>query len=143
MIVLVSSAKRKKATISFTTSSSTTSSKCTGILKSISMLHQWTNFLGISQTSQSCIDLDKIFLWNSFHQQLVSFFSFWVFFQKNLWFAGQQGKGEAVSLTLLYRFQLHHRHLDISQATNTKSSPLHIASSQTQNRNLCFLTASC
>ena len=66
--------QNKKATISFTTSSSTTSSKCTGILKSISMLHQWTNFLGISQTSQSCIDLDKIFLWNSFHQQLVSFF---------------------------------------------------------------------
>ena len=49
-----------------------------------------------------------------------------------------RGRGEGISLTPLYHFHPHHRHLDINQAITAESSPLHIASSQTQTRNLWF-----
>ena len=45
---------------------------------------------------------------------LQFFFSIWVFFHEHSQFTGQQGKGEAISLTPLYHFHPLHRHLDIS-----------------------------
>ena len=51
---------------------------------------------------------------------------------------GQQGKGEGIYLTPHYLFHPPHRHLDISRAITTESSPLHIASSRTRTRNLSF-----
>ena len=66
----------------------------------------------------------------------------WVFFHEHSQFTGQQGKGEAISLTPLYHLHPLHRHLDISRAIAAGSSPLHIASSQTQTRNLWFQSAS-
>ena len=42
-------------------------------------------------------------------------FSIWVFFHGQSRFTEQQGKGDAISLTPLYRFHpLKHRHLDIN-----------------------------
>ena len=71
------------------------------------------------------------------------FFSIWVFFCEHSRFTGQQGMGEGVYLTPLYHFHPLHRHLDISWAITTESSPLHIASSQTRTGNLWFPSASC
>ena len=59
------------------------------------------------------------------------FFSVWVFFHEHSQFTGQQGKGEGIYLTPLYRFHPLHRHLDISRAITAESSPLHIAGSRT------------
>ena len=47
-----------------------------------------------------------------------------------------------ISLTPHYHFYPFYRHLDISRAITAKSSPLHIPSSRTQTRNLCFPSAS-
>ena len=72
MTVLVSSAKINKATVSLNQSPSTTSSKYTGILKSINLCVALTKKIsGISQASHSCINLDKIIVWSSFHCRLV------------------------------------------------------------------------
>ena len=49
-------------------------------------------------------------------------------FHEHSRFTGQQGKGEANSLTRLYHFHPLHRHLDSSRAITADSSPLHIAS---------------
>ena len=49
---------------------------------------------------------------------------------------GQQGKGEAISLTPNYHIHPLHRHVHISWTINLESSPLHIASSWTQTRML-------
>ena len=50
-----------------------------------------------------------------------------------------RGRGSlSLSLTALYHFHLLHRHIDISQAITAESSPMHIASSRTWTRNLCF-----
>ena len=57
-------------------------------------------------------------------------------------FAGQQGKGEVISLTCVYHFHQLHRHFRISGVVTAESSPLHIASSQTQTGNLWFPSAS-
>ena len=46
-------------------------------------------------------------------------------------------------LTPRYHFHPLHRQLDISQTITTKSSTLHIGSSQTRTRNLWFPSASC
>ena len=59
------------------------------------------------------------------------FFSLWAFFLENSQFTVQQENEEANSLTPLYQIQSPHRHLDIIQKITAKSSPLHIASSQT------------
>ena len=66
----------------------------------------------------------------------VGFFSTWVFFLEYSRFTGQQGKGEAISLTPFYHFHPLQRHLDISRAITAESSPLHIASSRTRTGNL-------
>ena len=58
----------------------------------------------------------------------IHFFSMWVFLHRHSQFTGQQGKGEGIYLTPLYHFYLLHRHLDISWAIDTESSPLCIAS---------------
>ena len=42
-------------------------------------------------------------------------------------FTGQQGKGDAISLTPLYYFHLLHRHLEVNQAITAVSAPHHIA----------------
>ena len=70
------------------------------------------------------------------------FFSIWVFFHERSRFTGQQGKGEGIYLTPLYHFHPLHRHLDISRAITTESSPLHIAGSRTRTGNLWFPSAS-
>ena len=51
-------------------------------------------------------------------------------------FGGQQGKGEAFSLTLFYHFHQLHRHLEISRAIIAESSPLHITCSRTRTKKL-------
>ena len=68
--------------------------------------------------------------------QLVLLFSIWVFFHVHSRFTGQQGKGEAIYLTPLYRFHSFHRHLNINWVITAESSPLHIASSRTGTGNL-------
>ena len=60
------------------------------------------------------------------------FFSILVFLHEHSRFTGQQGKGEAISLSPLYHFHPLHRHLDISRATVAESSPLQIGSSRTR-----------
>ena len=57
-------------------------------------------------------------------------FSIWVLFHEHSRFAGQQGKGEVISLTPLYQFHPLNRHLDISRAIITESPSLLIARSQ-------------
>ena len=42
-------------------------------------------------------------------------------------FTGQQGKGEAISLTPLYQFYPLHRRLEVNQAITAESSPQDIA----------------
>ena len=53
-------------------------------------------------------------------------------------FTGQQGKGEAITLTLLYHFHALYRRLNTSQVIAAESLPLRIAGSQTQIRELWF-----
>ena len=53
----------------------------------------------------------------------------------------KKGKGEAIPLTPLYSFHLLYRHLDINRVVTAESSPLHTANTQTQTRNLWFLSA--
>ena len=67
---------------------------------------------------------------------LLVFFSIWVFFHEHSRFTGQQGKGEAVSLTPLYYLHPLHRQFHISWAIAAEESPLRIASRRTQTRNL-------
>ena len=62
----------------------------------------------------------------------IFFFSIWFFFHNHSRTTGMQGKRESISLTTHYHFHPLHRHLDISQAITAESSPLHIASRQTQ-----------
>ena len=42
-------------------------------------------------------------------------------------FTGQQGKGDAISLSPLFHFHLLHRHFEVNQAITAERSPLHIA----------------
>ena len=64
------------------------------------------------------------------------FFFMWVFCHKHSQFTGQQGKWEAILLALFCHFHPVHRHLDISWTVTVESSPLHIASRQTQTGSL-------
>ena len=69
-------------------------------------------------------------------------FSICVLFHEHSRFARQQGKGDALSLSLLCHFHLLQRHLDIRQTITAENSPLHIASSRIQTKNLWFPSAS-
>ena len=60
------------------------------------------------------------------------------FFSRISWFAGHQGKGKAITLTPPYHLHSLYRNLDISQVIAAESSPLCIAGSRTQTRNLWF-----
>ena len=76
--------------------------------------------------------------WNLVNCQLIVFLFFlsgFLFYEHSP-FGGQQGKGEAFSLTLLYHFHQLHRHLEISRAIIAESSPLHITSSRTRSEKL-------
>ena len=73
----------------------------------------------------------------------IYFFSIWVFFHEHSQFAGQQEKGETISFTPLFRLHPFHRHLDITWAITTESSPQHITSSPTWTGSLWFSSASC
>ena len=73
----------------------------------------------------------KILLAHLFFFFFFFFLSTWVFFYEHSWFIGQQGMGEGIYITLLYHFHPLHRHLDISRAITTESSPVHIGSSRT------------
>ena len=42
-------------------------------------------------------------------KECMIFFFYWVFFHKHSRFTGQQGKGEAISLTSLYHFHSLYR----------------------------------
>ena len=64
------------------------------------------------------------------------------FFQEHSQFTGQQGKGEAISVTHFYHFHSLHRHLDITRAITAESSPRYIACSRTRTGNLWFPSAS-
>ena len=64
------------------------------------------------------------------------FSSIWVFFHKHSRITGLQGKREGILFTSPYHFHPFDRHLDISRAITTESSPLHIASSRARTRNL-------
>ena len=75
---------------------------------------------------------------SGFKRAINFFFSIWVFFHDHSPITGLQGKGEGISLTPHYHFQSLHRHLDISRAITTESSPLHIASSRTRTGKLFF-----
>ena len=72
----------------------------------------------------------------------ICLFSIWVFFHEHLRFTGPQGKGEAISLSVLNHFHPLHRHLDISRAITAESSPLHIGSSRNRTGNLCLTSTS-
>ena len=64
---------------------------------------------------------------------------------KHSQFTGQQGKGEAISLTLLYHFHPLHRNIDVSREIAAGSSPLTshlIASSRNRTNNFWFPGAS-
>ena len=53
-------------------------------------------------------------------------FSIWVFFPKHSRFTGQQGKREAIFLTLLYHVHPLHKHLKtLARGITAKHSPLH------------------
>ena len=67
-------------------------------------------------------------------REFKEFFSVWVFLHKHKRSTGQQGRGEAISLSHpLYHFRPLHRHLDISQGIAAGSSPLYIDSSRTMH----------
>ena len=73
---------------------------------------------------------------------IVFFFSMQVFFHEHSRITGLQEKGECISLTPHYHFYPLHRHLDISWAITTESSPLCLVSSRTRTGNLWFPSAS-
>ena len=71
MTILVSSVKINKTTISLKPSPSTTSSKYTGILKSINLYVASANKISGNFSNISFMfKLDKIILWSSFHRRL-------------------------------------------------------------------------
>ena len=82
------------------------------------------------------------FLNSAMKTQTFFFFFIWVFSHDHSRITGLQGKGEGISLTPHYHFHPLHRHLDISRAITTESSPLHIASSRTRTGNLWLPSAS-
>ena len=101
------------------------------------------------------VSLVKFSYWFKFHVNIITgfgvmtiyfyngfFFAIYVFFRKHSRFTGQQGKGEAISLSPLYQLHPLHRHLNISWAITAESSPLNIASSRTRTGNLWFPSAS-
>ena len=90
--------------------------------------HFMCRILTLLEAKYCCILYARIVLF----VQYSFFFSIWVFFHAHSRFTGQQGKGKGIYLTPLYHFHPLHRHLDISRAITAESSPLHIASSQTQ-----------
>ena len=69
--------------------------------------------------------------------------SIWVFLYWHSRFTGQQGKGEAISLTTLYHFHPLHRHFNMMRVLTRGNSPLSITSSRTRIGNLCFPSTSC
>ena len=75
-------------------------------------------------------------------QRFFFFFFYLDFLSRTFTIHRQQGKGEAVYLSPLYHFHPFHRHLDISGTIIAESSPLHIDSSRTRNKNLWFPSAS-
>ena len=69
----------------------------------------------------------------------IPLFSIWAFFHEHSRFTGQQGKGEAISLTSFYHFLLLYRHLDISRDNTAQLNREPLVSkhkSLTMNKNL-------
>ena len=83
---------------------------------------------------------ESLFLHAVKQNQLFLFFFFFYqgFFSRTSWFTGEEGKGEAISLTPLYHFHPLHRHLGVSQVIAAEISPLRIAGSRTQTGKLWF-----
>lgn len=80
---------------------------------------------------------------NDFYEDLVNVFTQVIgWYSIFLQFTGQKGKGVAIYLTLLYYFDLIHRHLHIKRVIVAESSHLHITSSRTRAGKLRFLSAS-
>ena len=83
----------------------------------------------------------NLLMWDLNYRMI--FFSIWVFYHDHSRITGLQEKGEGITLTPHYHFHPLHRHLDISRAITTESSPsLHIDSSRTRTGNLWFPSAS-
>ena len=80
--------------------------------------------------------------WINWFKKIIFFFFCLVIFHKHSQFTGQQWKWQDIVLTFLYHLHSLHRHLYISREINVESSPLRIASTQTQMENLWLLSAS-
>ena len=78
----------------------------------------------------------------SFTFTFYTIFLIWFFLHEHSRFTGQQGKGEAISLTPLYHFPSLYKHLDICRAITVENSSLHIAGSRTQTGNVWCPSAS-
>ena len=76
---------------------------------------RWTVLMFLIILNHTLIWRDKVFK-KTYNLTVYIYFSIWVFCHEHPRFTVQQGKGEAISLTPLYYFQLHHRHLDINLA---------------------------
>ena len=76
-------------------------------------LESW--YLNILQHVLFCEWYKKICLYKETWNRRNSRFSLWVFFHEHSRFIGQQGKGEAISLTPLYHLHSLHRQLDIAR----------------------------
>ena len=64
-------------------------------------------------------------LFENHNAHINTLFSISVFFHEHPRFTGQQGKGEAISLTLLYHFHPLKSHLDISRAITAELTSAH------------------
>ena len=73
-----------------------------------------------------------------FSQPLLHFFYLSGFLSRTFTSHWTQEKGEGISLIPHYNFHLLYRRLGISRAITAESSPLYIASSRTQTKNLFF-----
>ena len=73
-----------------------------------------------------------------FTRYSLVFFFYLGFLSRTFMIYRTAGEGGANSLSPLYHFLPLHRHLDISRAITTESSPLHIASSRTRAQEPLF-----
>ena len=79
-----------------------------------------SSFIILRKSVLTCRKAELAFSVSFFYQDLFSRISS---------FTGQQGKGEAISLTRLYHFHALYRRLDTSQVIAAESLPLGIAGS--------------
>ena len=92
----------------------------------ITVKHMCLNLFSVNTTSESIFFL-KCFLSMVFSKKITLKcinsipFPIWILFHEHSRFTGQQGIGEAIALSPLYRFYPLHWHLGISRAISAKS----------------------